>query len=77
MKPLYKHAAWMVICTVTMIVLLQFDMLATKELDSYGLIYRAVVWCLMVIMVVKGVLHGGQFFGNFDDLEFDIVEVKD
>lgn len=72
----FKNASWMVICVATMIILREFHVLASAHLDSYGLYFQGIIWFLAIMMGLKGIHHGAEFFGNFDDLEFDIIEEK-
>lgn len=60
-----KHLSWFTICTFTILIMISFDAIAIKELDSYGLIFRCLVWIVVAIQAVKGILHGVTFFGDF------------
>lgn len=70
----FKNASWMVICALTIVILAEFHALAMEHLDIYGYYFRALVFFLGAIMAVKGVLHGAEFFGDFEDFEFDEYE---
>lgn len=66
-----KNATWMTICALTLVILAEFHKLASAHLDSYGYYFQALVWFIGAMMAIKGIHHGAEFFGDFDDFEFD------
>lgn len=73
----FKNVAWMVICAAVMIVLAEFHIIASTVYDSYGAAHAGIVWFLGAIFAIKGVHHGAEFFGNFEDSDIVEYQTKD
>lgn len=65
MEQSIRNTAWILICLLLVLVLLQFDALANEHLMGYGLIYRGFVWGLMALMLTKALMHFGELYTEF------------